>query len=289
MTGFGNSELSNESISLSVEIRTVNHRFKHVSIKQSVGGFALEERIRKITNRFVQRGHVEILVSLKEFNPKGRKVSLDRGLVEGYLDAFGELEHIIGVNIDRATQFRMIAQLPDLFISEETPDEDATWSLLEDALIDAFQQVVEMRKSEGQKLHDDVTTCMGRLSHIVQQLTERAPHVTSGYRSRLNEKLQSLEVPLQVSSERIIQEVAIFAERADINEELARIGSHMKQFFDASQTDCPIGRTLDFLLQEIFRELNTIASKAHDAPLIAGVVDAKSEVEKMREQVQNIQ
>lgn len=181
-------------------------------------------------------------------------------------------------------------QVPDLIVlSDDELDEEQLWPLIETTVHDALQQLVAMRRAEGERLYDDISGRLAFIDEIVQEMAQRAPQVVESYRRRLVERIKEWDNEITVSEDRLAQEVVLFAEKANIDEELTRLRSHLVQMDKMCHSDEPIGRKLDFLLQEMFREINTIASKVHDLEIVSHVVSAKAEIEKIREQVQNVE
>jgi len=287
MTGYGSASRSSDAWAVKVEARSVNHRFIDVVAKLPKGYQALEERIRRVTAEYVQRGRVEIFVTIEEFRTKERTVRIDPGLLRGYAQAFREAAELLGRDAD--LEVDKILSFPDVLVVEEREvDVDAVWPLVEEALREALEGLAAMRRAEGERLFTDIAHRLEKLEQIIQRMEERAPEVVEHYRARLWERVKEWLGELPVDENRMALEVALFAERANIDEELTRARSHIAEFLNVCRVPAA-GRKLDFLLQELNREINTIGSKAHDAQLAAWVVEGKAEVEKIREQVQNIE
>lgn len=273
---------------MTVEVRSVNHRFADIQPRLPAGYFAIEDRVRRIVGEYVERGRVEIFVSIEEFRGNDRTVRLDRGLLDGYLAALSEARRLAG--LDGELGVEALLQLPGLFIVDQ-PEEniDATWPLIEEALRQALEGLIAMRRTEGTRLYGDIIERLDVVEEIIEAMGARAPEVVEAYRRRLAERMAELLGDLPVDEDRITQEVAIFADKSNIDEELTRARSHITQFRVACRASKSVGRKLDFLLQELNREVNTIASKANDATLADWVVQVKAELEKVREQVQNVE
>jgi len=288
MTGFGRGESTGSAGKLTVEMKAVNHRFSEVVFRMPRQFNVHEEQARKLVLGQVTRGRVDLFISWEPAaNAKGVKV--DKELALAYHNALKEL----GVEIGSKSELSLdtLARLPDvLSIQDATLSDEEIWTLLEPALTTALANLIAMREREGATLVLDLTDRLAKIEAFRQAAAERAPQVVVEYRDRLTKRLEEL-LPQgsAVDPQRLAQEVALFADRADISEEIQRLGSHIDQFRATLSEGDSIGRKLDFLVQELGREVNTIGSKANDATLTAGVVAAKSELEKIREQVQNIE
>jgi len=287
MTGYGSATRSDGARAAKVEVRSVNHRFADVTVKLPKGYQALEERIRRLAAEFVQRGRVEIFVSIEEYQLRERTVRIDLGLLKGYARAYQEAAALLGS--EAKPDVDKILSLPEVLVVEEAEvDAEAAWPLVEEAVREALQALVEMRRAEGERLYVDIANRLSKIEQIIQRMAERAPEVVEHYRARLWERIQEWQRDVPLDEQRLALEVALFADRANIDEELTRARSHIAEFFKAC-AERGAGRKLEFLLQELQREVNTIGSKAHDTALSGWVVEAKAEIEKIREQVQNIE
>lgn len=286
MTGFGTGACASGEFGVKVELRSVNHRYLDVVARLPKGYQGLEERVRRIAQGLLHRGRLEIFVSIEEYRGKRRTVTLDKGLLEGYLKALREAaeEH----SLSGALTADMLLALPDLFqVEEAEADAEEVWPLLERALREAFDELRGMRDAEGERLEKEILGRLAALSGLIDRIEERAPQVVSEYRAKLEGRIGQLLQEAPVDEQRIALEVALFAERANIAEEITRARSHLEQFREVCRQGAGVGRKLDFLIQELHREVNTIASKAAD--LASLVVEAKAELEKIREQVQNVE
>lgn len=271
---------------MKVELRSVNHRYLDVMVRLPKGFQALEERVRRLAQEFVHRGRLEIFVSIEEYGGKRRTVILDKRLLQGYVQALREAaaEH----GLDGGLSVDMLLRIPDLFqVEEEEADVEGVWPLLETALRDAFAELQGMRGAEGERLEREIRSRLDAVDALLDRIEERAAQVVAEQRRRLSERIEQLLGAAAVDEQRIALEVALFAERSDISEEVTRARSHLAQFREACRRGMGVGRKLDFLVQELHREVNTIASKAAD--LAPFVVEAKAELEKIREQVQNVE
>lgn len=287
MTGYGRFRLDVDGREMTVELKSVNHRFLDLNLRMPRGLLFLEEPLRKGIGARLSRGHVDVFITYKNTRDDAREVSADAALARAYMAAFDQLITATGVKDDRSLS--RIAALPDvLTVAEREDDQAAVTALLSEALDGALDALTAMRRQEGDSLGRDLSGRLDRLAAIAGQIQARAPQVILDYRDRLNARVEEL-LAAPPDPQRMAQEVALFADRAAIDEELVRLASHFGQFRACLAATEPVGRKLDFLVQELNREVNTIGSKASDLAIGALVVDAKTEIEKIREQVQNIE
>lgn len=288
MTGFGRGEASGALGRITVEMKAVNNRFSEVIFRMPKQLNPLEERARKLVQAQVSRGRVDIFISW-ERAADARGVKVDKELAMAYYSALKQLGEEIGSKSELSLD--TLARLPDvLTVGEGEVTSEELWPLFEPALTQAVAQLGAMREREGAALVGDIAVRLDTVAAFGDLVASRSPQVVEEYRTRLNRRLQEL-LPQghAVDPQRLAQEVAIFADRCDITEEVQRLGSHIAQFRQTLGEAEAIGRKLDFLVQELGREVNTVGSKANDAAITARVVEAKGELEKIREQVQNIE
>lgn len=288
MTGYGRSEVQIDGKTLITEIRSVNHRFLEVIMKLPAGWLALEDSIRKQVKKWLRRGRVDLIVSLEGDSDHEQQLQFNWKLLEHYLQIQKKLEQDYGIH----SELRMgdlLARDELWSFDESEQDLDQLTPHLLQSIQEACQQLVQMRQQEGEIIADDLMKRCQKLKEILSNIHSRAPQVSASYRKRLEERLAELFAGEKLDQDRLLMEVAIFADRVDITEECVRLSSHIKQFEDALGSTDPVGRRLDFLLQEMNREINTIGSKANDQMISSWVVQSKSELEKMKEQVQNIE
>lgn len=288
MTGFGRGEASSDFGRIVVEMKAVNHRFSEVVFRMPRQFSALEEPARKLILARVARGRVDVFVSW-EAAAKARGVSVDKELAIAYYNALSALGEEIGSKTELSLD--TLAKLPDVIkVEEGQVTAEDLWPTFEAATVAAVDNLIAMREREGATLAQDLLARIAHIEEVGSAVAQRAPGVVEEYRSRLAKRLDDLLGQSNVvDPQRLAQEVAVFADRSDITEEIQRLGSHISQFRAALAGSDAVGRKLDFLVQEIGREINTIGSKANDATITNHVVDAKSELEKVREQVQNIE
>ncbi|ABW18965.1 YicC/YloC family endoribonuclease [Alkaliphilus oremlandii] len=289
MTGFGRGDSQVLDKSFQVELKSVNHRYMDVSIKMPKKFTYLEENIRKVIKSHIQRGRIEVYITYENIGESDTSISVDMPLAKEYLKAFMKLEEELSIENDVTTS--MIARFPDVIRIEKKEDnEDEIWKSLEEALNGALKQLVAMRAEEGNKLELDLLKRLNKTKDFLAKVKERSPMIIQEYRQKLNDRIKEmLNEEFSLDDSRIATEVALFADRSNITEEIVRLYSHIDQFKNTLEEDDSVGRKLDFLLQEMNREANTIGSKANDLILANLVINIKSEIEKMREQIQNIE
>ena len=288
MTGFGRGEAVGQGKKFTVELKSVNHRYSEVVLRIPKQLFSLEEKSRRLILERVFRGRVDGYVSMEQFTEKMPTVKVDKALASSYYKAMGELLNQLGV-VD-SIRSDHIFSVPGV-LSLEEPAEDAAlwWPVLEQAIITAVDGLVEMRESEGKRLKDDLLVRLGMIMKMTSQVESRAPQVVEDYRNRITLKLQDWLADSILDMHRVMAEVTIMAEKSSITEEIIRLYSHVVQASESLGGTEPVGRKLDFIIQEMNREINTIASKSGDIQISGYVVEIKSQLEKIREQVQNLE
>ena len=288
MTGFGRAEISVGTRDIIVEIKSVNHRYFEFSCRTGRGYSFLEDKLKKYINERVSRGKVDMYVSVTENDDDSVEVELNRPLAKGYIDAMRTLAKEYEITDDVSVS--VMARFNDVFqIHRQPADEEAVFNDVKTAVDKALEHFLDMRAAEGEKLRDDILAHADRIISIVGEIEERSPVTVKEYRDRLYQKLTEVLNSSNIDEQRILTEAAIFADKVAVDEETVRLRSHfeqMKTFFDSDQ---PIGRKLDFIVQEMNREANTIGSKVTDSALAHKVVEIKGEIEKIREQVQNLE
>ncbi|MHB8927012.1 MAG: YicC/YloC family endoribonuclease [Bacillota bacterium] len=288
MTGYGRGQLSNGQRKAMVEVRSVNHRFSEVVIRMPKELSPLEERIRNLVQARVSRGRVDVLVSRDDFRGKRRKVEVDRDLAASYFEGLKELQQTLGLRAQ--ARLELIARLPDVFTLAEVPEDlEELWHGLAGAVERALDEMLAMREREGGRLGDDLLERLKVIEASTAAIEARAPQVVEEYRRRLTDRVKEILPGVAVDEGRLTTEIVLFAERSNVTEELVRLRSHLAQMREGLGQSEAVGRRLDFLLQEMNREINTIGSKAADGEIAKVVIDVKSELEKIREQVQNIE
>jgi len=288
MTGFGRAEAELDGRKVTLELKTVNHRFLDLNIRiPRALGFA-EETVRKGIKEKLSRGHVDVFVSYSAVASDAKTAKADIGLMRSYLQAAQQAAKETGVTDDLALSH--LIRIPDVIMVEEAPeDEDRLTHIVVDALNMALVSLNEMRRREGEELKINLLDCLKELESILSVIDERKGLVPAEYAERLRQRLSELVKGTGIDEARFTTEVALMADRSDICEETVRLATHIGQFRKAVHEDGAVGRKLDFMVQEMNRELNTIGSKSGDMTITNAVIAGKSIVEKIREQVQNIE
>lgn len=288
MTGFGQGEAASDRYSARIELRSVNHRYLDMFLRVPKQYSQLEEVLRRVIAERVSRGRIEAAVSVEEFAQKERNVRLNVPLLQGYLRALEGIREILGSD-EKITLSQILALPGVLEVEEPEADWEDLQKVLGEAAAQALDDLERMRAAEGARLFSDLQEKIVRLEELQSAVAQVAPQVVEDYRARLSERLRDLLHGTTLTEERFLAEVALFADRCSIDEELVRLGSHTQQLKELLHSTQPVGRKLDFLIQEMNREVNTIGSKSSSAQVAGLVVELKSELEKVREQVQNIE
>ncbi len=291
MTGYGRGEFTAEDRKFTVEMRSVNHRYNDITVKLPRFLISLEDRIKKKTAENVFRGKTDIYISFETLSSEDVEVKLDEALAAAYAEKLKHLREIIGVpQADDGRILELTARFPDVITVEKAQkEEEVLWEILLPALEDAVSRFLAMRETEGENLKQDILQKGEKIRALVAGVKERAPLVVEGYREKLNRRLEDILGNVEVDPQRVAQEVAVFADRGCIDEEITRLESHLIQLDGILREGGQVGRKLDFLVQEMNRESNTIASKANDVQIVQATIALKSEIEKIREQVQNLE
>lgn len=288
MTGFGRCELEAEGRRMVVEIKSVNNRYLDVNIRLPKVMSLLEETVRGRIKSRVARGRVDVFIHYENLREDAKSAQVDVALLKGYLAALAVMEKESGLanNVTLADLMR----LPELVtLSAASEDMDALTALMNRTLDEALDQLVDMRQAEGEKLRADIEEKLSAIERMRDTVADRAPMVVEEYRARLAARLEELLAEVALDEGRLANEVALFSDRCSIAEELTRLSSHIGQTRIMLADGGPVGRKLDFMMQEFNREVNTICSKANDLAITNAGLSMKNEIEKMREQVQNIE
>jgi uncharacterized protein (TIGR00255 family) len=288
MTGFGRGEGETTLGKVFVETRSVNHRYCDINVKLPKRLAAFENRIKELIRSLVSRGRIDISMKLDSTGEEKIQFNVDFHLAEQYYRALQSLKEKLQLK-DKIT-LELLAGAKDLItVREEATDLEPYWQEIVPILKQSFQDMDYMKRLEGEVLTKDFRHRLERIAHQLEDIKERYPSLLDAYLSRLSDRLRLLLGDMEVDPNRLQQEIALLAERTDITEEIVRVESHLNQFLALMETDEPVGRKMDFLLQEINREVNTVSAKANDAETSQRVVEIKGELEKIREQVQNIE
>lgn len=286
MTGYGRGEAELEGISFLVETRSVNHRYRDIFFRIPRELLALEDKMRRAITPKITRGRLEVFVTIKEAGDRGKKVEVDFQLARGYYRALEEIKNSFGIN--GKITLNQISNFPDVLNVQEE-EMLAYWPVLEEALDKALNNLITMRRQEGENLRRDLESHLGQIEILLKEIKMKAPLVVNFYRQKLLDRLAEILPEQEIDESRLLMECTLFAERSSINEEVVRLASHLEAFRKALNSGGTVGRKMDFLVQELYREINTIGSKSNDYEIARLVVEVKSELEKIREQVQNIE
>lgn len=289
MTGFGRGENTDSLRSFTVEIKSVNHRYNDIIVKMPKHLNYLEESIKKLIRNKVTRGRVEIYISLEYISQSDIEVKVDIPLATSYKKAIDVLCNEL--HIENNINIELLTRFPDVLKTQKREeDEDEIWACLKLAIEDSLNRLISMRIEEGKELANDIILKAKSIESMVKQIEERSPEVVLEYKTKLSNRIKELlEEKYEIDENKLANEVAYFADKCSINEEIVRLYSHINQMVKSLEADVPVGRKLDFLVQEMNREVNTIGSKVGDIDITNKVVDIKSELEKIREQIQNIE
>lgn len=291
MTGYGQAFMENKNYRINVEIKSVNHRFSEITIRMPRQFLFLEDKLKKRVSQYVQRGKVDVFLAVEGEGLVQRKLQVDWDLLTEFYQVHGKAQEKLGVNQQLSLENMMLR--PDVVTVLEKENQSASFvEQIVRTTEKAAVQLLQMRQKEGESLVTDLKQRVEKLLMLVADVTTYAPKVVDFYRNRLiNRVNEFLEGKLDIEESRILTEVAIFAEKANVDEEITRLNSHLEQFLSilVPVTRAVVGRKLDFLVQEMNREANTIGSKSNDIYINRQVVEIKAELEKMKEQVQNIE
>ena len=288
MTGYGRGHAVNGRYDITVEVKSVNHRYFEFTSRLPKAYLFLEDRLKHTLKDVCSRGKVEASVSIQLLDGGESEITLNLETTRGYLTALREA----AAELDLMDDLRLsdLISFPDIFTVHKTEiDPDEMWAMVEPVAREAVDAFVKMRETEGAQLKIDLQNRLRTIAGSLQEIEERAPKLKEEYYSRLYQKIAEVLADQNIDESRLITEAAIFADKVAIDEETVRLRSHLAQFNDLLESDEPVGRKLDFLVQELNREANTIGSKCQDVSISRRVIDIKSEIEKIREQIQNLE
>ncbi|RIV15714.1 YicC/YloC family endoribonuclease [Priestia flexa] len=287
MTGFGRGRADNDVQAVTVEMKSVNHRFCEITVRMPRQLMEIEDKIKKIIQTYIKRGRVEVFVTISGEGLAKKTLQTDWELLGEYMKAFQEISE--RHQLSKSVEIQDILHMPDVMTtSEEEVDQTSIHQLVFTAVEQAVGQLLTMREKEGQELYQDLVQHLTNIQQLRDEVESLAPTVSEQNEDRLRKRLTDY-LEGTIDEQRVLAEVAIFAEKADVNEELTRIHSHLTQFFQTIDTTDVIGRKLDFLVQELNREMNTIGAKANNGKIAQCVIDMKTQLERLKEQVQNIE
>ena len=289
MTGFGHGEVSNDkNQKVTVEMKSVNHRYCDISLKLPKKLAMFEANIRNIMKEYASRGKIDIYVSYEDLSETAVSLHYNQAMAEEYMQVFKKMQK--DFNIETKITAEALAKYPEVVTIEEVQqDEEVWWELLEAALRQAAEKFVETRTIEGANLKRDLLGKLDQMAADVTFIEERSPQIIAEYRSKLEEKVKEFLEDSTIEENRIAAEVTLYADKIAVDEEIVRLQSHISSMTDVLESDESIGRKLDFMAQEMNREANTILSKSSDVDLADHAIERKTNVEKVREQIQNIE
>lgn len=288
MTGFGAGDAETADFKVHIEVKAVNQRFLETNYHMPYSMNMFENQLTKKIKEYASRGKLDINIRFQDLRDKAVTVKVDKGLVAAYGQALQEISSQL--ELSAPVTVAQIASYPDVLkLNEENADLEAAQPVLMQAMEQALESFVAMREAEGQNIQRDLLARIDTLENFVGELEKLAPEIVAAYRQRLENLLREYLAKEDIEESRIIQEVALFTDKVNYTEETVRLRSHFDQFRQIITAGEPVGRKLDFLIQEMNREINTVASKANSAGAAQFVVDVKSEIEKIREQIQNIE
>lgn len=288
MTGYGKSEQTIDSLNVTVEIKSVNHRYFEFSARVPREYGFLEEKLKKYCNSLIARGKVECYVSVEDLEEREMEVNVNETLAAGYVKALKELSERFGLKDDISAV--TLSRYPDVItLHKASEDEERIWNAVKTVAETAVSKFIEMRETEGSKLRGDILSRADYIIECVEFIEGRSPETVREYNEKLKQRMKELLGDAAVDEQRLLNEAAIYADKIAVDEETVRLRSHISQLREFMNSSEAIGRKLDFLVQEINREANTIGSKAQDVDIAKKVIAIKAEVEKIREQVQNIE
>ncbi|HJC90813.1 YicC family protein [Mediterraneibacter glycyrrhizinilyticus] len=288
MTGFGRCEIQKDARKFTVELKGVNHRYLDVNIRMPKKLNFFETAIRTLLKSYATRGKVDIFITYEDLSQNQVSVKYNEALAAEYLGYLNRMAEEFGLEND--VRVSTLSRYPEVFTMEEqAEDEEELWNGLKEALEGAFEQFVETRTTEGENLKKDILEKLGTLEELVGYIEERSPQIVKEYREKLEEKTKELLADTQIEDSRIAAEVILFADKICTDEEVVRLKSHISHMRNTLEEKEGIGRKLDFIAQEMNREANTILSKANDIEVSDCAISLKTEIEKIREQIQNIE
>ena len=287
MTGYGRGKFENNGREYVVEIKTINHRYNDISIRMPRYLLPLEDKVRQNISKNISRGKIDVFISLVNMSDEGRNIKVDKKLAGIYINEMKALIDEYGVRDDITATSLM--RMPDIITIDNESDEDLYWSELQNAMKIAIENINEARMQEGLRLSEDIKIRLNKISEYVEKVEERSANLLEEYRQKLIARVNELKANEIMDENRLGTEIVLFADKSSICEEVTRLKSHIKSLAEMLNVGGPIGKKLDFLLQEMNRETNTIGSKANCLDITNSVVEMKNEIENIREQIQNIE
>ena len=288
MTGYGRFELLKNGVNYTVEIKSVNHRYFEFSVRTPKGCAFLEEKLKAFFAKRIARGKIEVYVGMEGGARSNSVVTVNEAVAESYVEALKSLKKKYGLS--GKVSLSDVITNNDVFVVERPKmDEEEIWNSVEEAATGAVEAFIKMRETEGERLAQDVKSRCEHILNMVAEVEKSAPETLKNYRERLEKKLREVLEDTSIDEQRILTEAAIFADKIAVDEETVRLRSHINQLVDMIESNETLGKKFDFVVQEMNREANTIGSKAQNIEITRIVVDIKGEIEKIREQIQNIE
>ena len=287
MTGFGRGKYENEGRTYTVEIKSVNHKYSDINVRLPRFLNSVEDKIRKRVAEVISRGKIDIFVSFENYSNKGTTIRINKDLAKEYIKELKSLADEADLRFD--LNVIDVSKFPEILKLEDEDNDELIGQEVMIALDDALEKFVSMREIEGKKLVEDIERRIYLIQEKVNEVTKFSSTLVEEYMARLQTRVNELLAPGVVDEARLMQEIVIFSDKSSIEEELTRLKSHISQFLELIKQSSPIGKKIDFLIQEINREVNTIGSKANSLDITNKVIEIKTEVENIREQIQNIE
>lgn len=287
MTGFGRGKYENEGRSYIVEIKSVNHKYSDINVRLPRFLNSVEDKIRKTISNSISRGKIDVFVTFENYSSKGTSIRINRELAKEYIKELKELASETDLKFD--LNVIDVSKFPEILKIEDTQDEELIENELMIAVNDALEKFINMRELEGEKLIQDIEKRIYLIQGKVNEITKYSGTLVEEYMKKLQVRVKELMDTSSIDENRLMQEIVIFSDKSSIEEELTRLKSHISQFLELIKQSSPIGKKIDFLIQEINRETNTIGSKANSLEITNLVIEVKTELENIREQIQNIE
>ncbi len=287
MTGFGRGSYENEGREYLVEVKSVNHKYCDINFRMPKSFSGIENKLRKVIESYISRGKVDVFIDFQNFSEAGNNIKFNKELAKTYIKNLKELGQETGINSEISVVD--ISKMPDIFKKEDNTDEELVFNEINIALVEALKNIVSMKEIEGDKLKIDLEGRIEDVSEKINQISNFSSGLVEEYIVKLKSRVKELMDTEVVDENRLLQEIVIFSDKSSIEEELTRLKSHVEQFKKLITESSPIGKKLDFLIQEMNREINTIGSKANSLQITNLVIEVKTELENIREQIQNIE
>lgn len=288
MTGFGRGFLEECKKSFTVEMKSVNHRYCDINIRMPKAFMALEERMRAVIQEKVHRGKIDVYITVNTYDKDDVELIYNETLSDNYYECLKKISERYDIKNDISVS--LIGRFPEVItVKQKEEDLEAVWKSLSVSLKEAVDSLVYMREKEGSKLYKDINIKSAEIKKMVDKIEEKAPKVVNEYNKKIHERVSELLSQSEIDENRIAMEVALFVDKSSVDEEIVRLNSHINQILETLNLKEPIGRKLDFIVQEMNREANTIASKSTDLEIVNLVLNIKNHIEKIREQIQNIE